>query len=254
MTAIQERYAIERAKWDAHAGDTKEPIVPPRTGEDFAAFCARDPLLVGVAEFLGDLTDKRVVEYGCGLGKITVLLARSGAHVSAFDLSEQSVDVARRRAEMTGVEDRITFQVAAGEELPYDDASFDVAFGKAVLHHLDPEAGARELARILRPGGRAAFSEPLGTNPVVQFVRDHVPYPHKHERGADIPLRRSDIEAWMAPFSEAHLRGVQLFSMLERGFGFGKKLPILREYDRLLLKRWPGLWPLCRYAVLTLER
>jgi len=34
--------------------------------------------------------------------------------------------------------------------------------------------------------------------------------PHKRERGADIPLRRSDIEAWMAPFSEAHLRGVQV--------------------------------------------
>ena len=111
-----------------------------------------------------------------------------------------------------------------------------------------PSRERRELARVLRPGGRAAFSEPLGTNPVVQFVRDHVPYPHKHERGADIPLRRSDIDAWMAPFAEAHLQGVQLFSMLERGLGFHRKLPVLREYDRLLLKRWPELWPLCRYC------
>lgn len=254
MTATQERYAIERAKWNAHAGDTTEPIVAPRPGEDFASYCTRDPLLPGVADFLGDLADKRVVEYGCGLGKITVLLALSGAHVSAFDLSEQSIEVARRRAAMVGVEERIVFTIAPGEDLPYDDGEFDAAFGKAVLHHLEPEASARELARILRPGGRAAFSEPLGTNPIVQTVRDHVPYPHKHDRGADIPLRRSDIDAWMAPFEVAELRGVQLLSMVERGFGFGKKIPLLREYDRLLLKKWPGLWPLCRYAVLTMER
>jgi SAM-dependent methyltransferase len=258
MAAIHERqaerYAIERAKWDAHAGDKTEPIKLPRPGEDFGSYAERDSLLPGIAEFLGDLRGKRVIEYGCGLGKLTVLLARSGAHVSAFDLSEGSVEVARERARLVGVEDRITFEVAAGEELPYLDASFDIAFGKAVLHHLDPVAGARELARILVPGGRAAFSEPLGTNPVVGFVRDHVPYPHKHERGADIPLRRQDIDAWMAPFSKAHLRGVQLFSMVERGLGFHRKLPILRESDRLLLDRWPGLWPLCRYGVLTLER
>lgn len=254
MTAIEERYAIERAKWDGHAHDTTEPIVPPAPGEDFASFAARDPLLPGIVEFLGDLRDKRVVEYGCGLGKLTVLLARSGAHVSAFDLSESSIDVARQRARLVGVEDRITFSVAPGEALPFMDASFDLAFGKAVLHHLDPTASAKELARILRPGGRAAFSEPLGTNPIVQVVRDHIPYPHKHERGADIPLRRSDIDAWMEPFSSAELRGVQLFSMVERGFGFKKKVPVLREFDRLLLKRWPELWPLCRYAVLTMER
>jgi len=254
MTATEERYAIERAKWDAHAGDVTEPIVPPAPGVDFASFARRETLLPGVAEFLGDLDGKRVVEYGCGLGKLTVLLARSGAQVSAFDLSESSVEVARKRAAMVGVEDRITFSVAPGEYLPYDDASFDIAFGKAVLHHLDAAAGAKELARILRPGGRAAFSEPLGTNPLVQVIRDHVPYPGKHERGADIPLRRSDIDAWMAPFVSVELRGVQLFSMVERGLGFGKKIPPLRELDRMLLKRWPGLWPLCRYGVLTLQR
>jgi SAM-dependent methyltransferase len=254
MTAVQERYEIERAKWDAHAGDTTEPIVPPKDGEDFDSTARRDALLVGIADFLGDLRGKRVIEYGCGLGKLTVLLARSGAQVTAFDLSEASVEVARERARIVGVEDSITFAIAPGEHLPFDDASFDIAFGKAVLHHLEPEAGARELARILKPGGRGAFSEPLGTNPVVQLVRDHVPYPHKHERGADIPLRRSDIDAWMAPFSKADLRGVQLFSMVERGLGFGKKIPPLRELDRMLLKRWPGLWPLCRYGVLTLER
>ncbi len=254
MTATDERYAIERAKWDAHAGTTTEPIVLPAPGTDFVAYAKTDALLPGVTDFLGDLRDKQVIEYGCGMGKLTVLLALSGAQVSAFDLSERSIEVARERARMLGVNNQIDFRVAPGEQLPFDDASFDLAFGKAVLHHLDPVAGASELARVLRPGARAAFSEPLGTNPIVRLARDYVPYPHKHERGADIPLRPEDIDAWMAPFASSQIRGVQIFSMIERGFGHGTKIPVLREFDRLLLKRWPELWPLCRYAVLTLTR
>jgi SAM-dependent methyltransferase len=249
-----DRYAIERAKWDAHAGDVNEPIKPLPPEADFAWLCARESLLPGVSEFLGDLRGKRVIEYGCGLGKVTVLLARSGAHVSAFDLSEASVEVARRRAHEFGLEDQIEFTIAPGEDLPYADASFDLAFGKAVLHHIEPKAGAREMARILKPGGRGAFSEPLGTNPVVNFVRDHVPYPSKHDRGADIPLRYEDITDWMAPFAEADLRGLQLFSMIERGLGFGKRIEPLRYIDGELLRRYPGLWRLCRYGVLTVVR
>ena len=249
-----ERYAIERAKWDSHAATADEAIESPPPGEDFGSYARRQTLLPGIAEFLGDLRDKEVIEYGCGLGKLTVLLARSGARVTAFDISAQSIETTRRRAQLTGVEDMITFAVAPGEALPFDDASFDVAVGKAVLHHLDPVSGSRELARVLRPGGRAAFAEPLGINPIVRFARDHVPYPGKHERGADIPLRRSDVAAWMEPFSEGHIQGVQLLSMVERGLGYGRQVGFLREYDRLLLKRWPGLWPLCRYAVLTLTR
>jgi SAM-dependent methyltransferase len=254
MTAIEERYAVERAKWDAHAGDPTAPIEVPPPGLDFDAISRKEVLLTGIADFLGPLAGQEVVEYGCGLGKLTVLLARSGARVNAFDLSDASVEVARERARMCGVEDRITFSVAPGESLPYDDGSFDLAVGKAVIHHIDATAGARELARIMRPGGRAAFSEPLGTNPVVQLVRDHVPYPEKHDRGADIPLRYIDIDAWMTPFASGDIRGIQLFSMIERGFGFGRKIPVLRELDRLMLKRWPELWPFCRYGVLTLTR
>ena len=191
-TEQADRHAVERAKWDAHAGTTEASIEAPPPGEDFDSFARSQSLLPGVAEYLGDLRGKRVIEYGCGLGQLTVLLARSGADVTAFDISGQSIRSTRRRAELAGVEDRITLRVAVGEDLPFDDASFDIAVGKAVLHHLDPVSGSRELARILRPGARAAFSEPLGTNPLVRFARERLPYPGKHERGTDIPLRHSD--------------------------------------------------------------
>lgn len=251
---VDERHDIERHKWDAHAHHAAATQKPLPADATFESICQKDPLLTGVVEFLGGVSGKKVIELGCGLGKFSVLLARSGALVSASDISEGSVEVARRRAEEDGVADRIEFRVAAGEELPYEDGSFDLAFGKAVLHHIEPRRGGLELARVIRPGGRAAFSEPLGTNPIVRFARTALPYPGKHERGADIPLRRSDIESWSAPFQSLDLTGVQLTSMVERGFGFSRSIGPLRTFDAALLKRWPGLWPMCRYAVLKFER
>ncbi len=255
MNAHQERYAAERAKWDSHAGamDAKGlKVYPPEA--DFAWLCRKDPLLQGVDAFLGDLRDKRVLEYGCGLGELTVLLARSGALVTAVDLSEASIAVARGRVRQAGVDDRVSFVVAAGEALPFEDGSFDVAVGKAVLHHLEPTSGVQELFRVLRPGGRGAFSEPLGTNPVVNFARDHVRYPGKHDRGADIPLRHSDVDTWLEPFAQSRIKGVQLLSMIQRGFGLRARFAMLGRIDTALLHRLPALWPLCRYGVLTMVK
>jgi SAM-dependent methyltransferase len=252
-----QRHETERRKWDAHAHATMPRLedlreIPP--GTTFRSFTSGRVLLEGMAEFLGDLDGREVLEYGCGLGELTIVLARSGARVTAFDLSEGSVDVSRRRAEREGVADRVTFVVAAGESLPFPDGSFDLAVGKAVLHHLEPAAGARELARILRPGGRAAFSEPLGMNPVLVFARAHLPYPGKHERGADRPLTAADLDAWRGPFERVRMRPVQLLSMVERGLGFGHPIRPLRTLDRMLLRRWPGLGRFCRYGILLFER
>jgi 2-polyprenyl-3-methyl-5-hydroxy-6-metoxy-1,4-benzoquinol methylase len=148
-----------------------------RAYEDFGEYARDSGRLVGVADFVGDLRGKRVLEYGCGLGEATVLLARSGARVSAFDLSPSSVEVTRRRAETNGLE--VDLAVAAGEDLPYADETFDVVVGVAILHHLDVERAGRELHRVLKPDGKAAFVEPMAMNPVLNFVRDHVPYAHK---------------------------------------------------------------------------
>jgi len=250
------RHDIERAKWDAHAHTTSArldqlALIPD--GTTLESFARNKLSLNGISDFLGDLRGRRVLEYGCGLGELTIVLARSGAEVTSFDLSEASIEFARRRAERNGVADRICFVVADGEDLPFADGSFDLAIGKAILHHLDPTAGAAELARVLGTGGRAAFSEPLGMNPMVVFARAHLPYPGKHERGADRPLTANDLRLWRAPFAQTRMRPFHLLSMIERAFGFGHPFPTLRRIDRRLIKRFPRLGRLCRYAVLLFE-
>ena len=144
--------------------------------------------------------------------------------------------------------------VAAGENLPFADESFDVIFGKAILHHLDAEVGAGDLYRVLKPGGKALFTEPMGMNPLLNFVRDHVWYPKKTPRGADHPLLYADIHAWGARFREFHYREIELLSMLERGFGFKKRFPALRRADDYLLAHVPVLRRYCRYVIMFMEK
>lgn len=250
----RDRFIVEREKWDAHAKRESARLVPSPPDATFERYANGSLLMTGATAWLGPLEGKSLLEVGCGLGAITVLLARSGAHVTALDLSEESVAVARERVRISGLEDRVTFVITEGEALPFADNTFDLAFGKAVLHHIEPKQGARELARVLKPGGRAAFSEPMGQNPLLNFARDHLPYPGKHERGADIPLRASDLRDWKAPFRRTETREVQLLAMLERALGFGKKLPILRRIDGFLLARVPPLRRFCRYVVVLLEK
>ena len=251
--ALEQTHAVEIAKWDALAELKASPERLAVRDADFAAYARRVSTVAGMAEFLGPLEGRDVLELGCGLGELSTVLARSGARLTALDLSPGSIRVARRRAEQHGVADQIRFVVAPGERLPFPDECFDVAVGKAVLHHLDASLAAPELHRVLRRGGRAAFAEPLATNPLVEFARDHLPYPDKNPRGADRPLSFADLDAWERPFRVAQRRPVQLLTMLERAFGLGRR-PRLRRADGWLLARAPWLGRFCRYVVMTMEK
>lgn len=95
---------------------------------------------------------KSLLEIGCGLGTDSLQFARGGALVTGVDLTEQSVELARRRFELYGVPGR--FQVADAESLPFPDASFDVVYSFGVLHHTpNTPRAVREVARVLKPGG-----------------------------------------------------------------------------------------------------
>jgi ubiquinone/menaquinone biosynthesis C-methylase UbiE len=246
-------HEIEIAKWDGLAAAMRSDENLRVRDADFRAYARRVVTMTGIADFLGDLRDREVLELGCGMGEITTLLARSRARVTAIDISPRSVSVARRRAQLHGVACRIRLVSTAAERLPFEDESFDIVVGKAVLHHLDVTRAAPELHRVLRDGGRAAFSEPLGTNPMLTFARDHLLYPHKHPRGADVPLSYEAVRAWEAPFFAAWHREVQLLSMAERALGC-HPMPRLRRADEWLLARVPVLGRFCRYVVLSMVK
>ena len=55
--------------------------------------------------------------------------------------------------------------------LDFPDESFDLVFGRAILHHLDFETAIKEVKRVLKRGGHAAFAEPLGDSPFAKLFR-----------------------------------------------------------------------------------
>jgi SAM-dependent methyltransferase len=97
---------------------------------------------------------KKLLEVGCGIGVDSIQLAKRGYQVTAVDLTENALTVARQFAERRGVS--IDFQLGNAEGLDFPDASFDAVYSFGVLHHT-PDIGrsVAEVHRVLRPGGTA---------------------------------------------------------------------------------------------------
>jgi SAM-dependent methyltransferase len=204
-------------------------------------------------ERLGDVNGKRVLDYGCGHGMASVVLARRGADVTGFDLSTGYVEEARQRAIANEVD--AEFLQADAEHLPFDDNSFDAFWGCAILHHLDLRQAGAELLRVLRPGGVAVFCEPWGGNPFLEFARRHLPYPGKHRTPDEKPLRSIDLKSLRESFPDLTVRGFQLLGMGGRLFGRERRsCSQLDRLDAALLSRWPRLEKWCRYVVIELRR
>jgi SAM-dependent methyltransferase len=81
--------------------------------------------------------EKRVLEIGCGIGTDTINFARAGALITAVDLSDESIKLAKQRAAVFGLEDKITFYQANAEELssrvPVEP--YDLVYSFGVIHH-----------------------------------------------------------------------------------------------------------------------
>lgn len=192
---------------------------------------------------LGDVGGKSVLEFGCGSGENTVLLAKRGAEVCALDISEALIQVAKRRLEINGIDDEVKFCVASAYEVPLPDESVDVVFGMAILHHLELEPAAREVRRVLRKGGKAIFKEPIRNSKLLGRVRDLIPYRSPDVSPFERPLTDSEMKGFAKGYSHYHSRAFMLPSMR-----LANMLPVLRNYgdslhiiDGAILKRFPSL-------------
>ena len=176
--------ASERAFFDREASElTEEELLVP-TPRDVERFrnakpswrnMAKDALFARIMPLGG----KRVLDYGSGQGENACLLASCGAHVTAFDLSPISIEQARKRAKLHDLQGHIQFDVRTAGSTGYPDASFDVVAAFAILHHLHTMLPTvyEEIHRVLRPGGTAAFIEPVANSRLLALLRRLTPVP-----------------------------------------------------------------------------
>ena len=102
-----------------------------------------------------DLTDKRVLDIGCGIGGGDLVLAGElGARVTGIDLEAPLIERAQRAAAAAGLADRITFRQTEPGPLDFADGSFDLVYSSGCFTQVEDKAGMfTEVLRVLRPGG-----------------------------------------------------------------------------------------------------
>ncbi|MBV8843899.1 MAG: class I SAM-dependent methyltransferase [Bryobacterales bacterium] len=146
------------AYWNARPCNIRHSPKPVGTREYFDEVEARkysvESHIPRFAEF-ERWRGKKVLEIGCGIGTDTINFARHGAQVTAIDLTEKSLEVARQRAKVFGLEDRICFVQANAERLSdyVPAAPYDLVYSFGVIHHTpDPGHVIEEIKKYTHPG------------------------------------------------------------------------------------------------------
>ena len=150
----------------------------------------------------------RVLDVGCGSGDLTIHLLLRGADVTGIDLSPGILALADDRIRLYARGRAADLRAMPVEAMALSDDAFDVVVGRFILHHLDIGRAAPEIARVLRPGGRAAFAENSGRNPLLMAARRHVVGRFGVPRlGTDdeAPLSDADVAAITPHFAEVRL-------------------------------------------------
>jgi SAM-dependent methyltransferase len=147
--------SIDRVReyWNRRPCNLRHSTEPVGTRTYFDQVEARkyfvEPHIPGFAQF-EKWEGKRVLEVGCGLGTDTMNFARAGARVTAVDLSSASLELARKRAEVFGLQDRVTFIEANAERLSefVQPAHYDLVYSFGVIHHTPhPERALDQIRR-----------------------------------------------------------------------------------------------------------
>jgi len=147
-----------REYWNRRPCNIRHSRQPVGSKEYFDEVEARkyfvEPHIPGFADF-AHWRAKRVLEIGCGIGTDTINFARHGAEVTVAELSDESMKVARQRAEVFGLDDRIRFYNGDAEELtsfvPVEPQDLVYSFG--VIHHSPhPERILEQAMRYVKPG------------------------------------------------------------------------------------------------------
>lgn len=140
--------------------------------------------------------DDRVLDVGCGIGGPARTLADEfGCNVQGIDLTATFIDAARMLTGRLGMQGQCEFQVASATALPFPDAAFDMVWSQNVIMNVPDKALClREMARVLRPGGRLALELVVGgpgSEPVYPtFWSDDGEHSHI--------VTRDEIEAFLA--------------------------------------------------------
>ncbi len=178
-----------------------------------------------------DIAGARVLDICCGHGIATVRCAKRGATVTGIDISPRMLELARRNVELNGVANNVDLQLMSVHDMAFPDGTFDYVIGLGALHHLNPDQAGRDIARVLRPGGRAIFLEPRVPYKWLMLMRSLIPVRCLESPGGG-RLSDDDIASFESHFASCRIDYFFLLRKLAR-------FPILMRFADTF-DQWDG--------------
>ena len=180
--------------------------------------------------------NSNILDYGCGIGQsLQEVVKFNPKKIFGIDISEVSIQKAKDTIQKSN--SNVELLVDNCEKTKFNDSTFDIIYGSGILHHLDISLCLKEMHRILKPGGRFLFIEPLGTNPMINFYRKLTPNSRSKD---EHPLINDDFELIKSNFNKLQIKYYGFFTLIffplyttpKRSFNF----KILKKIDQFLFK------------------
>ena len=179
-------------------------------------------------------TNSNILDYGCGIGSsLKKVIEFNPKKITGIDISDISIQKAKKMIKTTNSD--VILLVDNCEKTKFNDNTFDIVYGTGILHHLDIEICLKEIHRILKPGGKFLFIEPLGTNPLINLYRKLTP---KSRSIDEHPLVGKDFDLIKNKFVNCKVKYYGFLTLIFFPTYFSPKSSIvfkmLRNFDQLL--------------------
>jgi SAM-dependent methyltransferase len=182
-----------------------------------------------------------VLVVGAGQGLEAVVLAKLGAHVTAIDVSEASLFIAKERAAVNGVSGQVHTIACDAGDLPLMSESVDSIFAPAVMHHVEVARAAVEIRRVLRVGGPVVFIEPIEAPRWLARVKHFLPSTGDATED-ERPLTAADFATISSVIGAAErLRAFGFVARLVERFAPRYAPPFIYHLDSWAFRRFPSL-------------
>tara|TARA_B100001093_G_scaffold190057_1_gene182624 strand:+ start:324 stop:1067 length:744 start_codon:yes stop_codon:yes gene_type:complete len=180
--------------------------------------------------------NSEVLDFGCGIGSsLEKVVKFSPKKVTGIDISEVSILKAKNKVKESDSE--IELLVGNCEQTKFNSNNFDIVYGTGILHHLDMSMCLDEIKRVLKPGGKFIFIEPLGTNPLINFYRKLTP---KSRSKDEHPLVKLDFDLIEKKFINTQLKYYGFLTLIFFPFYKSPKksniFKFLKTIDQFLFK------------------
>jgi len=195
---------------DKHDSLVRQEFTRQADAMSKAALFNDEAILDRICDAAGMKAGRRVLDVACGPGIVVEAMGRRGGEVYGCDITTAMLEKARARTAVVGLKN-VTFVPGRAEALPFESEYFDVVVSRSAVHHFaDPPAAVREMARVVRPGGRVITVDVMAAESLqegalhnaLEIIRDpsHVrmlPRTELHRVLGDAGLKVDSCVSWV---------------------------------------------------------